>query len=44
MHCHLPGEISLAEAHRISSRLEARLRKEVPGLERVVIHAEPREE
>jgi divalent metal cation (Fe/Co/Zn/Cd) transporter len=44
MHCHLPGDISLAEAHRISTRLENRLQKEVPGLERVVIHTEPREE
>ena len=44
MHCLLPGEISLAEAHRISTRLETRLQEEVPGLERVVIHTEPREE
>lgn len=44
MHCRLPGEISLAEAHRISTWLEARLQKEVAGLERVVIHTEPREE
>jgi cation diffusion facilitator family transporter len=44
MHCHLPGEISLAEAHQISSRLETRLRGEIPGLERVVIHTEPQEE
>ncbi|MFB0538368.1 MAG: cation-efflux pump [Anaerolineae bacterium] len=44
MHCHLPGEIPLAEAHRISTRLETRLQAEVPGLERVVIHTEPREE
>lgn len=44
MHCHLPGEISLAEAHRVSTRLETRLQREVPGLERVVIHTEPREE
>ena len=44
MHCHLPGEIPLAEAHRISTRLETRLQEEVPGLERVVIHTEPREE
>jgi cation diffusion facilitator family transporter len=44
MHCHLPGEISLAEAHGISTRLETRLKKEVTGLERVVIHTEPREE
>lgn len=44
LHCNLPGEISLAEAHRISTRLETRLQKEVPGLERVVIHTEPRED
>jgi divalent metal cation (Fe/Co/Zn/Cd) transporter len=42
LHCQLPGEISLAEAHRISIRLETRLQEEVPGLERVVIHTEPR--
>lgn len=44
MHCYLPGDISLAQAHRISTRLEAQLQKEIPGLERVVIHTEPREE
>ncbi len=44
MHCQLPDEIPLAEAHRVSTRLEARLRGEIPGLERVVIHTEPRRE
>jgi len=41
LHCHLPGEIPLVEAHRIGSRLEARLRERIAGLERVVIHTEP---
>lgn len=41
MHCHLPGEIPLAEAHRIGTRLETRLRERIAGLERVVIHTEP---
>ncbi|MCJ7737830.1 MAG: cation-efflux pump, partial [Anaerolineae bacterium] len=41
MHCTLPGDITLAEAHRISTRLEIELRSRVPGLERVVIHTEP---
>jgi divalent metal cation (Fe/Co/Zn/Cd) transporter len=41
MHCQLPGEMPLAEAHRISTRLETQLREKVPGLERVVIHTEP---
>lgn len=44
LHCQLPGEMSLIEAHRICTCLEARLREEAPGLERVVIHAEPIEE
>jgi divalent metal cation (Fe/Co/Zn/Cd) transporter len=43
MHCQLPGDILLAEAHRISTRLEAQLQEQVPGLERVVIHTEPEE-
>jgi cation diffusion facilitator family transporter len=44
MHCTLPGAISLATAHRISTQLEARLRQEITGLERVVIHTEPVED
>jgi cation diffusion facilitator family transporter len=44
MHCTLPGEISLVTAHRISTRLEARLREEIEGLERVIVHTEPGEE
>jgi divalent metal cation (Fe/Co/Zn/Cd) transporter len=44
MHCHLPGDIPLAEAHRISTRLEMQLLAKVPGLERVMIHTEPWEE
>lgn len=43
MHCTLPGELSLTAAHRISTQLEARLRAEIVGLERVVIHTEPGE-
>ena len=41
MHCTLPGDLSLTTAHRISTQLEARLRAEIAGLERVVIHTEP---
>jgi len=41
LHCHLPGEMPLVEAHRIGTRLEARLRERIAGLERVVIHTEP---
>ena len=44
MHCSLPGELPLVEAHRISTKLEARLREGIDSLERVIIHTEPREE
>ena len=48
MHCLLPGELALAEAHRISDRIggqiRTRLGDQVPGLERVIIHTEPLEE
>jgi cation diffusion facilitator family transporter len=43
MHCTLPGEMPLVVAHQISTQLEARLREEIAGLERVVIHTEPDE-
>jgi cation diffusion facilitator family transporter len=43
MHCTLPGERSLAEAHQVSTQLETRLREGIPGLERVMIHTEPEE-
>jgi cation diffusion facilitator family transporter len=41
LHCHLPGELSLEEAHRISSQLERQLLEKIPRLERVMIHTEP---
>lgn len=41
MTCLLPANLSLTEAHAISSRLESRLREELPDLERVIIHTEP---
>lgn len=44
MHCYLPGDLSLFQAHQISSRLELHLLQEVPGLERVTIHTEPWQE
>jgi len=42
MHCYLPAEMPLAEAHRISTRLEMQLLHQVHGLARVTIHTEPR--
>jgi cation diffusion facilitator family transporter len=41
MHCTLPGEITLAQAHQISTQVETDLHRQIPGLEWVVIHTEP---
>jgi divalent metal cation (Fe/Co/Zn/Cd) transporter len=41
MHCRVPGELSVAEAHRISGEVEDRLRAGVPTLDRIVVHTEP---
>ena len=41
MHCTLPGDMPLTEAHRISTGLELSLRQELPDLDWVVIHTEP---
>ncbi|MGB9723407.1 MAG: cation-efflux pump [Chloroflexia bacterium] len=44
LHCCLPEEMTLSEAHRMGTILEERLRGEIPDLERVVVHTEPCEE
>ena len=44
LHCTLPGGMVLSEAHRTISQLEDELRDRVPGLNRVLIHAEPVED
>ncbi len=41
MHIRLSGAIPLAEAHRVSAKLENRLRDKIPKLDRVIIHTEP---
>jgi cation diffusion facilitator family transporter len=42
LHINLPGEMPLAEAHRVAAKLETQLRETVPKLDRVIIHTEPR--
>jgi divalent metal cation (Fe/Co/Zn/Cd) transporter len=44
MHCEVPGDTSLPEAHLIAERVERQLRAELPQLEHVTIHVEPPEE
>ncbi|MGB9612142.1 MAG: cation transporter dimerization domain-containing protein, partial [Bryobacteraceae bacterium] len=43
-HCALDPAASIADAHRLTERVEAFLRSRVPNLGRVVIHVEPHEE
>lgn len=41
LHCFMPADLPVTEAHEISTRIEAALQASVPELERVVVHAEP---
>jgi cation diffusion facilitator family transporter len=41
MHCHLSGNISITEAHRLSELAEKELHQRLPQLGRIVIHMEP---
>ncbi len=43
LHCQLPGEMPLADAHRLSGEVEAALHSRVPGITHVTLHTEPRE-
>lgn len=42
-HCTAPGNLNVAAAHDLSTRMERRLRRLVPGIDRVTIHMEPGE-
>ncbi len=44
LHLEAPGELSLAEAHRVTETIERDLRREIPGLGRVYIHVDPMRE
>jgi cation diffusion facilitator family transporter len=41
LHLEAPGELSLAEAHALTERIEGDLRREIPRLGRVYIHVDP---
>lgn len=43
VHCLCDGDASLADAHRMASLLEQRLRDRLPEVERMLIHVEPPE-
>ena len=41
LHCHFDQNMSIVEAHDVTTRIEARLMEEIPELDRVLVHAEP---
>ena len=41
MHCHVPGDMLLEDAHHRAEEIEAKLRAALPALHRVTIHTEP---
>lgn len=43
MHCHLPGSVSVEEAHQIAEQVETRIRADFSQIQRVTIHTEPLE-
>jgi cation diffusion facilitator family transporter len=42
LHCHFPEDLSIVEVHDRSSRVEEHLKDRIAGLDRVLVHAEPR--
>jgi divalent metal cation (Fe/Co/Zn/Cd) transporter len=42
-HCYFSPEIKITEAHKLTTAMEQFLRKQIPELDRVYIHAEPLE-
>ncbi|MCJ7611495.1 MAG: hypothetical protein MUP19_04465, partial [Candidatus Aminicenantes bacterium] len=41
LHCIFDEKLSIIQVHNITTRIEDRLKNEIPTLERVIIHAEP---
>lgn len=41
LHCHFNKEMSIIETHDITTRIEVKLKEQIPGLDRVLVHAEP---
>jgi divalent metal cation (Fe/Co/Zn/Cd) transporter len=41
LHCHFDKDLSIIQVHELSTRIEERLKEKIPGLEGVLVHAEP---
>jgi divalent metal cation (Fe/Co/Zn/Cd) transporter len=42
LHCHFDQELSIIQVHDISTRIEDHLKENIPGIDRVLVHAEPK--
>jgi divalent metal cation (Fe/Co/Zn/Cd) transporter len=41
LHCHFEKDLSIIQIHELTSRIEERLQKNIPEVDRCVVHAEP---
>jgi cation diffusion facilitator family transporter len=42
LHCGFDRDVPVIEAHRLSSRIEEALKKDIPAIENVLVHTEPK--
>jgi cation diffusion facilitator family transporter len=41
LHCHFEENLSIVQIHNLTTRIEELLKERIPGVERVLVHAEP---
>ncbi|WP_189050601.1 cation diffusion facilitator family transporter [Aliidongia dinghuensis] len=41
LHCHVPPDTSVEDAHDAVSELEQKIRRQIAGVRRIIVHAEP---
>ena len=41
LHCHVPADASVEHAHDAVSELEQKIRRQIAGVRRIIVHAEP---
>ena len=42
LHCYLPGDMPIADAHALTANIETAIREQVPDIYRVTVHPEPK--
>ena len=41
LHCHVPPDETVETVHAAASTLENRIREQIPGTRRIIVHTEP---